>query len=284
MLRIARKALRRLGIEVHRIPREQPTLYRVYPTESLIGRRFYNIGAGNFYHPYWTNVDYATEHYREEQTAPFLSFDLMSLRSLPIADNSAELVYTSHTVEHISDAAAQNLFDNAHRILKRGGFFRLATPDFDLEYSAFRRGDRELFFWTEWYSAPGTWEQLYTMPLDQAPIEQLFLEHFATQLTELSKAPSHRKYSSEEIAAAFGNGSGERVVADFCRQCQWSAEFPGSHINWWNYAKAERMLRQAGFKNIYRSAYGQSSAPPMRNTALFDNTHPKISLYVEAER
>lgn len=284
MVGVVRKALRGLGFEVHRIPREQPGLYDGYARESLSERRFYNIGAGNFFHPYWTNVDYSTEHYRDEQSAPFLSYDLMALQPLPIDDARAELVYTSHTVEHISDAAAQNLFDQAYRILKPGGLFRLTTPDFDLEHAAFRRRDRQMFFWIDQYSAPGTWEHLYTMPLGQASLEQVFLEHFATQLTEISRAPSPRKYSSEEIAAAFGRGSAEQVIQDFCTQCRWSADFPGSHINWWNLGKAERMMHRAGFQEVYRSAFGQSAAPPMRDTRLFDNTHPRISLYVEAVR
>jgi hypothetical protein len=42
------------------------------------------------------------------------------------------------------------------------------------------------------------------------------------------------------------------------------------------------MLRESGFTEIYRSGYGQSFSPVMRDVDLFDNTHPKISLYMEA--
>jgi len=42
------------------------------------------------------------------------------------------------------------------------------------------------------------------------------------------------------------------------------------------------MLRKAGFSKIFLSGYGQSFSPVLRNTDLFDNTHPEISLYVEA--
>jgi len=53
-------------------------------------------------------------------------------------------------------------------------------------------------------------------------------------------------------------------------------------MNWWNKKKAFRMLREAGFEKIYSSAYGQSFSPVLRNTALFDHTGPKVSLYIEA--
>lgn len=42
------------------------------------------------------------------------------------------------------------------------------------------------------------------------------------------------------------------------------------------------MLEIAGFNKIYLSGYGQSFCPILRDVAVFDNTHPKISLYVEA--
>ncbi len=59
-------------------------------------------------------------------------------------------------------------------------------------------------------------------------------------------------------------------------------KYPGHHCNWWNKDKMFRMLKKAGFKNIFLSGYGQSFSPVLRNTQLFDKTHPKISLYVEA--
>ena len=42
------------------------------------------------------------------------------------------------------------------------------------------------------------------------------------------------------------------------------------------------MLEQAGFSEIYKSGFGQSVSPVMRDTTLFDKQDPKDSLYVEA--
>ena len=44
------------------------------------------------------------------------------------------------------------------------------------------------------------------------------------------------------------------------------------------------MLRDAGFKKVYKSGYGQSYAPPLRSVEYFDNKHPKMSLYMEAAK
>ena len=42
------------------------------------------------------------------------------------------------------------------------------------------------------------------------------------------------------------------------------------------------MLKLAGFKEVYKSSYCQSRSPILRDPNFFDNTHPDISLYVEA--
>jgi hypothetical protein len=33
---------------------------------------------------------------------------------------------------------------------------------------------------------------------------------------------------------------------------------------------------------MYRSGYNQSVSPLLRNSTLFDSTHPQMSIYVEA--
>jgi len=41
-------------------------------------------------------------------------------------------------------------------------------------------------------------------------------------------------------------------------------------------------MKNAGFQNVYKSGYAQSKSPILRNTNYFDNTHPQISVYIEA--
>jgi len=64
--------------------------------------------------------------------------------------------------------------------------------------------------------------------------------------------------------------------------CEFNPERPGNHITWWSYEKINQYLRDAGFTNVYRSGYGQSISPILRNVNIFDNTHPQMSVYVEA--
>ena len=127
--------------------------YILYHEESIQNKRFYNIGAGSFFHPFWTNLDLKSEWYADAQkNIEFVNFDLFSLQSFPIKTETAELVYSSHVVEHLTNKAVQNMFNEAYRILKPNGIFRFSAPDIDLYYEAYKRNDEHFFCWIDGYS------------------------------------------------------------------------------------------------------------------------------------
>lgn len=286
---LIQKTLNNLGYEIRTIPmKQEPSFYlNFYPEDSIKLKRFYNIGAGGFQHPYWTNVDYDNEWYAKhrEKTLRGIQYDLFSLTPLPIESESAEVVYSSHTVEHINNTAAQNMFDEAFRILKPNGHLRITTPNIDLEYRAFNENDRHYFYWIDLYSNPQEWKRVnYNKPLSEASIEQIFLTHFASSVSTLHNDGAPNRIDDDELNTLFGKLHYEDAL-DYCiSKCplEIQKKYPGNHMNWWNFNKMSSMLNKAGFTKVYLSAHGQSYCPILRDTTLFDNTHPKISLYVEA--
>jgi predicted SAM-dependent methyltransferase len=48
---------------------------------------------------------------------------------IPLPDNSADVVYASHMLEHLDRAEAQRFLDESKRVLAGGGVLRLAVPD-----------------------------------------------------------------------------------------------------------------------------------------------------------
>jgi SAM-dependent methyltransferase len=283
MKKMIRNLLDRLGYEIRKkTMSDSKVSYDGFPKQSLSERRFYNIGAGSFQHPYWTNIDFANEHYSKVQK-DFINYNLMEMKPLPIEDNVAEIVYSSHTIDHINDEAVLNMLRESYRILKPQGCIRLTTPDAWLEYQAYKRNDITYWYWVDWYSKPGSWERLYKSPLSEVSIHQLFLHHFASQLCEIDIDDSpEKKYSDSEISEYFSNNPDVSGLDYFTKQCKFNADHPGNHINWWTHEKVISFLREAGFSAPYVSGWGQSVLPPLRDTSLFDNTHPRISLYVEA--
>ena len=82
MKRLINKCLNPLGYEVKRIINKHNISYyqNSYPADSMKRKRFYNIGGGGFYHPYWTNVDYISEWYasNNKKTSQGIHYDLFS--------------------------------------------------------------------------------------------------------------------------------------------------------------------------------------------------------------
>jgi predicted SAM-dependent methyltransferase len=264
---LVKGSLARVGYELRKLAPEE-SLYDGYRRETLASRLFYNVGAGAFYHRYWTNIDYESDWYRNRHHHSFLKYDLTSGEPLPIATGSAQLIYSSHTIEHVSDDADAHFLLEAYRSLIPGGILRLTMPDFDRALRAFQRDDNLWF---------RSWGCSSTLP-------QNFLHTFAGQLANLSPTKNRRKFSDEEIISMFSGGASKKLLDHLTSLCSFNPQSPADHINWWNQDKAEQFLRAAGFTTVYRSAYGQSAAPPMRDICLFDNTFPQISMYVEAVR
>lgn len=276
MIRSAvRKAIEKVGYDITRRPLDDTAdRYKDFPQESLINRRFYNIGAGEFHHPYWTNVDLANKWYQQVQKQPFLNYDLMALSPLPIASGTAELFYCCHVIEHISDEAVTNLCKEAYRCLKPGGVIRFLTPDAELEYNAYRRGDRDFFHWVHEIEH-----------VANASLQRVFLNHFATQICEYDgQGPGTLKpVPDSEVARIFATLPMEQAFDHFTKQCTFDPDYAGNHINWWTDKKLGKILRDAGFAMVYRSGHGQSLSSALRDLRYFDATHYiRISLYMEA--
>jgi SAM-dependent methyltransferase len=53
------------------------------------------------------------------------------IKGLPVADNSCNAVYCSHTLEHLSLTDFRKALKNTYRILKPGGIFRCVVPDLE---------------------------------------------------------------------------------------------------------------------------------------------------------
>lgn len=277
------------SIDPYEVRNDLEMYYRLFSKESVESKRFYNVGAGDFRHPAWTNIDKLSKWYKEsiEGTKGLVDFDLLSLKPFSIESNTAEVVYSSHTIEHITNEAALNMFKESYRVLKKGGIIRLSTPNIDLEYRAFKCNDRDYFYWIGAYSEPKNYRRIkLNKPMSNASIHQIFLQHFATSASELCADGAKERISDKELETAFAEkGYGEAL--DYCvSKCCLSAQErnPGFHVNWWNADKLSKMLKQAGFETVYLSGFGQSFCPVLRNTCFFDKTVPKVSLYMEAKK
>lgn len=91
--------------------------------------------------------------------------------------------------------------------------------------------------------------------------------------------------STEELRERFARDGAVTTLEWLCARAQegLTRKMVG-HVNWWTWNKISSRLTMAGFVDVTRSGFGQSSEPVMRDTTKFDNTHPNGSLYVESRK
>lgn len=244
---------------------------------GFVGKILINIGAGNFVHKYWTNLDVSSEHYDQMRRGRHVEYNIIADERIPFSDGAVTLAYTSHTIEHIKDPYIQRMFNEVYRCLDNGGIFRITCPDADLYYTAFTMGMFDRFFHRK-----RAWFDKHGMPEDD--IEDLDYLRMAFA-TGLSSTPLLRKDNPDlwrEMQEKAKLLSKEGFLNYLSGQVEFSIKHIACHINWWTIEKVTRFLRNAGFEIIRSSSYGGSVAAPMCDINLFDNTVPDESLYVEA--
>jgi predicted SAM-dependent methyltransferase len=86
---------------------------------------YLNLGCGNIFvnSTDWINFDWAPQD-RDVKRANLI-------KKLPIEDETVDLIYSSHFIEHIPIDELGNFLKECYRILKKGGIIRLVLPDFE---------------------------------------------------------------------------------------------------------------------------------------------------------
>ena len=231
----------------------------LYPPDPE--NRCLNFGAGNWYYPKWENIDlYADEFYTDYKV------DLRLQKPSELPDGCARLVFCSHLLEHLPDEACVSCLREFHRLLKPEGVCRISVPDMDKALEAYR--DNNAVFFDEGGGR-----------FIGDSIEAKLVNFFAS-------------YSKDDYRG------GPIVPSDLVRQklqslgkyefVKWCVSLIPSdvpyraHVNGYDFDKLRSFLEIAGFSQVVRSSYRNSSIPLLREKA-FDN-RPIISLFVEAFR
>lgn len=274
--RRVRRYLNRIGVDVVRRDRHgtgnrpKDSGFKQPVPEKII------IGGGDYvYGSRWHNIEFVTPGYADKYKGlPSnidIAHDLTAGKPFSIRDATIAAAYTSHVIEHLKDDHVSFLFRDTWRVLKPGAYFRISCPNVDLYVRAFLEGDLEFFHYRShpFYVNLGIHDSL----------TQLFLNVFATALAE--RSPRH---TYEDVRGTMESLGIEQAIESYCRQTPYDYVKSHYHVNWFNPSKLERMLKAAGFGNVYVSALGQSFCPDMRDLSMFDTGDPKISLFVECRK
>ena len=215
--------------------------------------------------------------------SPCIHHDFVKDDILPIESNQVEAFYCSHVVEHIPDFANNNVFNEVYRCLKKGGVFRISTgPCADMDWQAVRREDKN---WWYFYD-DSDFQDTLVKRSEPMSVYDKWLLHLASPRSIFCPTPCEKKYNSKEIEKLLNSNKNnkEKFLDSLTTGLTFNVNFPGDHLCWWNYDKLKSRLLQAGFKDIYRSGYGQSQSWWMRDLKYFDQTYPQITVYVEGRK
>jgi ubiquinone/menaquinone biosynthesis C-methylase UbiE len=287
MKRVIYSLLEKAGYSLSKLePPHDVDLYRqLFSTDSIEKRRFYNIGAGNFYHPCWTNIDKNPPVKFKVPDYAFVNHDLFSTNTIPLESNTAEVVYSSHTLGHLDNDAVRNTLNESYRLLKKNGCIRIVTADADMMFNAWKSNDLHFFYWRNLESMNRDYQKFgLKIPLNQASITQLFIEEITASASDIACDGSSERVTDEKFMELLKHKSYEEAL-DYCASLcprDLQEKYPFRHMNWFNEKKLRNMLEEAGFRNVQRSHYLQSGQHILRNPYFFDKTTPQLSLYMEA--
>lgn len=82
-----------------------------------------NLGCGNNFHEDWINIDFVSNSKKV--------FTHNLLNGIPRKNNSTDVVYHSHVLEHFSRDEGYLFMKECYRVLKPNGIIRIAVPDLE---------------------------------------------------------------------------------------------------------------------------------------------------------
>jgi predicted SAM-dependent methyltransferase len=88
-----------------------------------MGKQLLNLGCGFRYHDEWTNIDINSTGQN------VIAYNL--LKGIPFSDETFDLVYHSHIIEHFSKDDAPKFLLECYRVLKKNGIIRVSFPDLE---------------------------------------------------------------------------------------------------------------------------------------------------------
>jgi len=174
-----------------------------------------------------------------------LIVDFNCFEGLALDDASALCVYGSHVFEHISIWTSQSVFQEIHRVLQPGGFFRLVLPDVEKSIRHYLAGDAEF--------------ELFRRRRERA------LKHW--------KLPAYTLFECLREDFLSRSGQTKRLGAGAL-----------AHQNAWDYETIAKDLRLAGFSSIEKKALQVTACPEFQFEGHYPSeaNEEYRSLYVEA--
>lgn len=152
-----RLALNAAGIDIRRVSPQRASVRK-----EILSCKFkrYNVGCGPVFAEGFLNIDVDLVSWLKEgriaEGTPIAVEDKKNTyamrydirKGIPAGDNSLEIIYHCHFLEHLSNDEGFVFLTECFRCLRPGGVMRVALPDMELWCRNYMSGNTEFF---EWY-------------------------------------------------------------------------------------------------------------------------------------
>lgn len=228
--------------------------------KPLETKNFLNVGAGVAWrHPEVICLDHDLPNAE-------VALDLNHRVPLPFGDERFDGIYTSHCMEHLKESQVRWWFTEYLRTLRKGGVFRVTSPDIKGYLDAFDSRDGKYFDWIQGRAAYrfDSWLRL---------IVRMFAEPVVDNYTD---DELYRLYESKSRAEflEFFNEQIERITDERFLN-------PSCHKSWWSGKKMQAMLLDVGFSDARITTQNESACPVFAQQAYFNRTRPYMSFFTE---
>lgn len=234
-----------------------------------------NVGCGKYFIDGFISLDIHTEHYHKNKNQPssFIEYDLRK-DSLPFEKGIIDNIYISHVIEHIETRFVENFIHESYRVLKPQGVLRIACPDaeFLYEVSCF---ENEYWAWRSgWFKGKNVDKKAFA----SLPSQMDF--YIREVSTPRSKYYLNRLQALELDSIDIQGLAYKEILEKLTSDLEFRLDYPGDHINAWDYYRLKKIGEVAGFTQIIRSKPGGSVSLAMQGSDM-DRTHPQMSLYID---
>lgn len=271
--------------------------------------RFVNLGCGSRFCDNsvdWLNIDI---------TAVSPSVKACNLRDgIPLPDNSVEVVYHSHLLEHLSRNEAASLVSECRRVLVPGGILRVAVPDLEEIVRAYlenlddaRAGKDGAEARHEWMSIElldqmvrekSGGEMLAYLSQKSIPAEEFILKRLGKEAVKIIERSRSAKKPDSKNELDERRSNGLSILKQLLKRVSlWNRHDPqtlvfrkGGEVHRWMYdsLSLRRLLAAAGFVEIIqrtaKESYIQGWEKNNLDTEADGSIYKPDSFYMEARK
>tara|TARA_B110000908_G_scaffold22296_1_gene25250 strand:+ start:151 stop:858 length:708 start_codon:yes stop_codon:yes gene_type:complete len=209
-------------------------------------------------------INYPVDKTKRDNSSD-INFNLNTFDNIPIINNTFDIVFSSHTFEHIRQEYLYNILINIHRILKPNGLFRIIVPNFRKSVDQFKNNNFNYFKSISKEVGTGRSNN----------IEDRFSRFNISFIKNgISQGP---KLNTDDIIK-IKNSSYKDIRELLLTKIPDNAEYYG-HVNIIEQDFLISLLKQCKFKEINIINYGESRNKLCKNRIF--NNRPNSSLFIE---